>query len=87
MPSHRDKTGRVGAFEAKTHLSELLERVRRGERITITKRGVPMAVLVPPEQDAQRRIREAIGALDELRSRTRPGPDSILDLRDAGRRR
>lgn len=29
----------VGAFEAKTHLSELLDRVRQGEKITITTRG------------------------------------------------
>jgi prevent-host-death family protein len=37
----------VGAFEAKTHLSQLLERVSRGERITIEKHGVPVAVLQP----------------------------------------
>ena len=37
----------VGSFEAKTHLPALLERVARGERITITKRGKPVAKLVP----------------------------------------
>ena len=37
----------VGAYEAKTHLGELLERVAKGEIITITKRGVPIASLVP----------------------------------------
>jgi prevent-host-death family protein len=37
----------VGAFEAKTHLSELLERVKAGREITITKRGSPVAKLVP----------------------------------------
>jgi len=37
----------VGAFDAKTHLSELLERVSRGETITITRHGVPTALLVP----------------------------------------
>ena len=35
----------VGAFEAKTHLSELLEKVRQGDRVVITRRGVPVAVL------------------------------------------
>ena len=35
----------VGAYEAKTHLPKLLERVLKGERITITKHGVPVAVL------------------------------------------
>src|ERR1700719_1163578 len=46
----------VGSFEAKTHLSALLDRVAKGERITITKHGVPVAVLIPPisEQAADR---------------------------------
>ena len=39
----------VGAFEAKTHLPELLNRVAQGERITITRRGKPVAQLVPVE--------------------------------------
>lgn len=38
----------VGAFEAKTHLSRLLDEVAQGETITITKHGVPVAVLAPP---------------------------------------
>ena len=44
----------VGAYEAKTHLSELLEKVEAGEEITITKHGAPVALLLfrqhrPPE--------------------------------------
>lgn len=42
----------VGLFEAKTHLSALIERVARGESIAITKHGRPMAVMVPPEKKA-----------------------------------
>ena len=37
----------IGAYEAKTHLPKLLERVSKGERITITKHGVPVAILQP----------------------------------------
>jgi len=37
----------VGSFEAKTHLSALLERVAQGESFTITKRGLPIAELRP----------------------------------------
>lgn len=37
----------VGAFQAKTHLSDLLQRVEAGERVTITKHGRPVANLVP----------------------------------------
>jgi len=39
----------VGTFEAKTHLTRLLERVAKGERIVITNRGRAVAMLVPPE--------------------------------------
>jgi prevent-host-death family protein len=36
--------------DAKNRLSALLARVRRGARIVITHRGVPVAMLVPPEE-------------------------------------
>lgn len=38
----------VGAFEAKTKLSELLDRVEHGEEIIITRRGKPVARLTMP---------------------------------------
>jgi prevent-host-death family protein len=37
----------VGSFEAKTHFSELLERAEHGEEIVITRRGKPVARLIP----------------------------------------
>lgn len=37
----------VGSFEAKTHLAHLLERVEHGEEIVITRRGKPIARLIP----------------------------------------
>jgi prevent-host-death family protein len=39
-----------GAYEAKTHLPRLLDRVRKGQRINITRHGTAIAVLYPPEQ-------------------------------------
>lgn len=55
----------IGAYEAKTHLPRLLDEVSKGERITITKHGMPVAILVPPgslggpDADAlMRRMRE-----------------------------
>jgi len=39
----------VGAYEAKTHFSQLLERVARGEQITVTRHGVPVMTLHPAE--------------------------------------
>ena len=47
---------RVNINEAKTHLSRLLGRLRRGERIVICKRNVPVAEIVPlPTQKARAR--------------------------------
>jgi len=37
----------VGAFQAKTQLSQLLDRVEKGEAVTITRHGRPVAVLAP----------------------------------------
>jgi prevent-host-death family protein len=58
---------RVSVAQAKQHLADLLGRVAYGkERVTITRRGRPMAVLVPPEQVfGKRRLADARGWLDE----------------------
>ncbi|HEX9594301.1 MAG TPA: type II toxin-antitoxin system prevent-host-death family antitoxin [bacterium] len=77
----------VGAFEAKTHLSRLLAAVERGEQVTITRRGRPIAVLVSPEVVRRDEAMGVIAELAALRARTRPGPESIAELRDEGRRR
>jgi len=42
-------TKSIGAFDAKTHLSQYLDEVQKGETIQITRRGKPVAVLVPAE--------------------------------------
>ena len=46
----------VGAFEAKTHLSRLLDAVEAGETVVITRRGRPVARLTPPEGAGPRRL-------------------------------
>jgi prevent-host-death family protein len=51
----------VGAYEAKTHLSQLLDRVEGGETITITRHGKPVARLVPVAgETAQPDVRKVI---------------------------
>ena len=57
----------IGAYEAKTHLPALLERVARGERFTITKHGRPIARRVPVERTSPDRRREAIERLKVFR--------------------
>lgn len=60
----------IGAYDAKTHLPKLLERVRRGERFVITKHGRPIAELGPVS------VRDP-GALHEALVRLREGRESL----------
>jgi prevent-host-death family protein len=76
----------VGAFEAKAHLAKLLAAVQRGERVTITRRGKPVAVLVAPEEGRSADAATLVAGLAAVRARTRAGPESIAELRDEGRR-
>jgi prevent-host-death family protein len=57
----------IGTYEAKTNLAALLERVARGEQITIIKHGRPVARLVPVERIGPDRRSEAIGRLKRFR--------------------
>ena len=43
---------RVGARELKQHTGEIIERVRKGERVVLTLRGEPVAVISPLDADA-----------------------------------
>ena len=76
----------VGAYEAKTHLPRLLERVGNGERITITKLGVPVAMLVPADGARARPLVETIVALREFRHGRRLDGLRLKDLIAEGRR-
>jgi prevent-host-death family protein len=75
---------KVGAFEAKTHFSELLRQVEAGESIEITKNNRKVALLVPCfEEDAREK---AIRNIKTLRQGIKLGPSlSIRKLRDEGR--
>lgn len=74
----------VGAYEAKTHLSRLLDKVAKGESVTITKHGVPVAVLVPPEP-AQRSLDEVFREIEEIGRGIDLSGLTIRELIDEGR--
>lgn len=79
----------VGAFEAKTHLSELLAAVEAGEEITITRRGRAVARLVPVAQAGREEALARIAALRARIGAASPGGftiEEILSARDEGRR-
>ena len=77
---------RVGAYEAKTHLSRLLERVAEGEWITITKHGKPVAVLKPVSDRTQRALPEVIADLRRFRSGHGLTGESVREMIEEGRR-
>lgn len=78
--------GRVGSYEAKTHLPELLKRTANGERITITKHGVPVAMLVPAGKLRKSDVRAAVRKIREFRKSHALGGESIRDMIEEGRR-
>jgi len=77
---------RVGAYEAKTKLANLLERVAEGEHITITKHGMPVATLSPVPDRQQRPAIEVIADLRGFRRGRRLGRTPLKKLIEEGRR-
>jgi prevent-host-death family protein len=75
----------IGSYQAKTHLPQLLERVARGESFVITKHGVPIARLVPVEEEPKLEVEQAIQQLLEFRKRHRLAGLTIKELINEGR--
>ncbi|HWN41493.1 MAG TPA: type II toxin-antitoxin system prevent-host-death family antitoxin [Thermoanaerobaculia bacterium] len=76
----------VGAYEAKTHLSRLIEEVVRGERFAITKNGVPVAMLVPVPATRKTDLKGVIQQLRDLRREVKLEGLSIREMIEEGRR-
>jgi prevent-host-death family protein len=77
----------IGAFEAKTHLAALLDRVAKGEKIIITRHGTPAAVLAPvAETEARLSHQEIVQGMRSLRQRVKPGNMSVRQMVHEGRR-
>ena len=76
----------IGAFEAKTHLNELLRRASSGETIRITRRGVPVAKLVPPDEREKRDLKIVVQEIRQIRKGASLRGSSIRELIDEGRR-
>jgi len=76
----------VGVYEAKTHFSELLDRVAKGETITITRHGVPVAVLAPTPNRTYKDLDAVIEGFKELRKGRSLGGLTFRDLIEEGRR-
>jgi prevent-host-death family protein len=76
----------VGAFEAKTHLNELLRQVSQGETIRITRRGIPVAKLVPADDEERKDLKQLVREIREIRKGASLGGLTIRELINEGRR-
>ena len=77
----------IGAFEAKTHLTALLDRVAKGETITITRHGVPAAILAPIGPGPQKLShQDIVEGMRTLRKRVKAGKMNVRDMVNEGRR-
>lgn len=76
----------VGAYEAKTHLPKLLDRVAKGERIIITRHGSPVAVLQPTDKNKQIDVVGVIQQMRRLRKSHQLNGRTIREMIDQGRK-
>ncbi|MGD9981491.1 MAG: type II toxin-antitoxin system Phd/YefM family antitoxin [Hyphomonadaceae bacterium] len=77
---------KVGAFEAKTQFSALLDKVEQGEDVIITRHGKPVARLVKAEAASLEQVDAAIARIKQRREGTTTGGIGWKALRDEGRK-
>ncbi len=75
----------VGVYDAKSSLTKLLSDVQKGDTVTITKHGKPIARLVPVVEEQQQKASEAIEALRTFHRGRKLDGLSIRDMIDEGR--
>jgi prevent-host-death family protein len=82
----KSKVKKIGSFEAKTHLSSLLEEVNNGAEFIITKRGKPVARLTSPRnQNNNIDTKQIIALLDKIRKSVK-GKVNIKEYVGEGRK-
>ena len=81
-------TQQIGAFEAKTHFSQIIEKAENGADFIITRRGKPVAKIIPFKQESEMSWEEAIEGMKELRKlyRGKPGSFNIREAIEDGRK-
>ncbi|MET3107766.1 prevent-host-death family protein [Oxalobacteraceae bacterium GrIS 2.11] len=76
----------IGIYEAKTKLADLLKQVERGELVTITNRGKPVADLVPSASRLAQQTSDAIAAIKAMRKPNSIDQTQFDEMRQRGRR-
>ena len=77
---------KVGSYQAKTHLPRLLKRAAHGERITITRHGAPIAMLIPVEHEPKLDRKAAVEAMKAFSKGRRLDGISVRELIEEGRK-
>jgi prevent-host-death family protein len=76
---------KIGSYEAKTKLPEILRRVESGEAFTITNHGKPIADIIPSRASDKLKTAAAIGNI--LKAKKHKVSDLVLDeLKSDGRK-
>ena len=73
---------KIGAFEAKTHFSQILEKAELGENFIVTRRGKPVAKIIPFESKPEITRKEAFEKLAEMRKHYK-GKSGDFNIREA----
>ena len=78
----------IGTFEAKTHFSQIIDKVEHGTDFIITRRGKPVAKIIPFKQEPEMTRQEAFTQLAEFRKlyRGKPGSFNIREAIEEGRK-
>ena len=76
----------VGAFEARIHFAELLQKASGGETILITRRGIPVAKLVRADHPKKYDLQAVVRNIREIRKKARLEGATLPQLIDEGRR-
>lgn len=76
---------KVGSYEAKTKLPEILRQVESGESYTITNRGRPVADIVPSQQGYRKKTKTAIDNILKAKKHI-VSDDDLNELKNEGRK-
>ena len=81
-------TQTIGAFEAKTHFSQIIEKAEHGADFIVTRRGKPVAKIIPFQQELEMTFKEAVEQLIEMRKlyRGKPGSFNVREAKEDGRK-
>ena len=74
----------IGTFDAKTHFSEIIENVQKGKNYTITKRGKPVAKIIPFSEESSLR-KDIVNQLFSYQTSSNENFD-IIDAIKTGRK-